>query len=123
MSHKKFGPDRFSRFDVYWIQTNRQTDKQAKFIYRYIHVIHFKNCGFFTKSDSCIYCLRNDGEMKVSEVHWTCHSKNGSNAPTFFPDLKPVPYLELVPKNKNAFLILTFFSINFQERRPALATV
>jgi len=27
---QKFGPDRFSRFDVYWIQTNRQ----AKFIYR-----------------------------------------------------------------------------------------
>ena len=27
-SHIKFGPDRFSRFDVYWIQTNRQ----AKFI-------------------------------------------------------------------------------------------
>ena len=39
MSHKKFGPDRFSRFDVYWIQTDkqtdRQTDRQAKFIYRY----------------------------------------------------------------------------------------
>ena len=39
MSHKKFGPDRFSRFDVYWIQTNRhpnkQTDRQAKFIYRF----------------------------------------------------------------------------------------
>ena len=38
MSHKKFGPDRFSRFDVYWIQTNKQTPKQtnrqAKFIYR-----------------------------------------------------------------------------------------
>ena len=37
-SHKKFGPDRFSRFDVYWIQTNKQTNKQtnrqAKFIYR-----------------------------------------------------------------------------------------
>ena len=29
MSHKKFGPDRFSRFDVYWIQTNRQTDRQT----------------------------------------------------------------------------------------------
>jgi len=27
---QKFGPDRFSRFDVYWIQT----DRQAKFIYR-----------------------------------------------------------------------------------------
>ena len=24
-SHKKIGPDRFSRFDVYWIQTYRQT--------------------------------------------------------------------------------------------------
>ena len=39
MSHKKFGPDRFSRFDVYWIQTNKKTnrhpDRQAKFIYRY----------------------------------------------------------------------------------------
>ena len=38
MSHKKFGPDRFSRFDVYWIQTNKhpnkQTDRQAKIIYR-----------------------------------------------------------------------------------------
>ena len=38
MSIKKFEPDRFSRFDVYWIQTNKQTDKQtdrqAKFIYR-----------------------------------------------------------------------------------------
>ena len=31
MSHKKLGPDRFSRFDVYWIQTNKdkQTDKQT----------------------------------------------------------------------------------------------
>ena len=29
MSHKKFGPDRFSRFDVYWIQTSQQTDKQT----------------------------------------------------------------------------------------------
>ena len=32
LSNKKFGPDRFSRFDVYWIQT----DRQAKFIYRRI---------------------------------------------------------------------------------------
>ena len=29
MSHKKFGPDRFSRFDFYWIQTNKQTPKQT----------------------------------------------------------------------------------------------
>ena len=32
MSHKKFGPDRFSRFDVYWIQTDRQTDKPNLYI-------------------------------------------------------------------------------------------
>ena len=32
MSHKKFGPGRFSRFDVYWIQTNRQTDKPNLYI-------------------------------------------------------------------------------------------
>ena len=32
MSHKKFGPDRFRRFDVYWIQTNRQTDKPNLYI-------------------------------------------------------------------------------------------
>ena len=29
MSHKKFGTDRFSRFDVYWIQTNKQTNRQT----------------------------------------------------------------------------------------------
>jgi len=32
MSHTKFGPDRFSRFDVYWIQTNKQTDKPNLYI-------------------------------------------------------------------------------------------
>ena len=45
MSHKKFGPDRFSRFDVYWIQINKQTDK-AKFIYR----CNFELYIFFTYS-------------------------------------------------------------------------
>ena len=29
----KLGPDRFSRFDAYWIQTNRQTRKV--YIYRF----------------------------------------------------------------------------------------
>jgi len=32
MSPKKVGPDRFSRFDVYLIQTNRQTDKPNLYI-------------------------------------------------------------------------------------------
>ena len=30
--NKKFGPDRFSCFDVYWIQTNKQTDKPNLYI-------------------------------------------------------------------------------------------
>jgi len=34
-SHRKFEPDRFGRFDVCWIQRNKQTDRQAKFIYRF----------------------------------------------------------------------------------------
>ena len=29
---QNLGPDRFSRFDVYWIQTNRQTSKVYKYI-------------------------------------------------------------------------------------------
>ena len=32
MSYTKFGPNRFSRFDVYWIQTDRQTDKLNLYI-------------------------------------------------------------------------------------------
>ena len=28
----KFEPDKFSHFDVYWTQTNKQTDKQSTFI-------------------------------------------------------------------------------------------
>ena len=31
---QKFKPDRFSRFDVYWIQTDRQTPKQARKVYK-----------------------------------------------------------------------------------------
>ena len=29
---EKFGSDRFSRFNVFWIQTNKQTDKQSIYI-------------------------------------------------------------------------------------------
>jgi len=33
-SKSKFAPDRFSRFGIYLLQTNKQTPRQAKFIYR-----------------------------------------------------------------------------------------
>ena len=36
MSHNKFGPDRFSLFDVYWIQTNKQTNRQTDMLNLYI---------------------------------------------------------------------------------------
>ena len=46
MSHTKFGPDQFSHFDVYWIQTNKQaptqTDKQTDKPNLYID-IDYKN--------------------------------------------------------------------------------
>jgi len=38
-SHKKFGPDRLSRFNVDWIHTDKQTDKQSIYIYRYIYLL------------------------------------------------------------------------------------
>ena len=41
----KFGPDRVSRFDVYWIQTNKQTDKQRicrlGFLGRFAPIFYF----------------------------------------------------------------------------------
>ena len=30
--YETFGPGQFSRFDVYWRQTNNQTDRQAKYV-------------------------------------------------------------------------------------------
>ena len=38
--HKKFGPDQCSRFDVYWIQTNKQIDKLNLYIddNTYLHI-------------------------------------------------------------------------------------
>jgi len=49
-----------------------------------IHVSHFEAEYFYLwflyKSDSRISCFRNDGEMKVSKVHRTCHSINGNYA-------------------------------------------
>ena len=60
MSHKKFGPDRFSRFDVYWIQTNKQTDKQTDKPNLYIdkllrHVL--KESEYFVKNCQIVATL------------------------------------------------------------------
>ena len=38
MSLKKCWPDRFSRFDVFWIRTPKHTPKQTSKLYIYINV-------------------------------------------------------------------------------------
>ena len=39
--HTKFGPDRFSRFDVYWIQSNKQTNRHPDKLNLYIEANFF----------------------------------------------------------------------------------
>ena len=55
MSHTKFGPDRLSRFDVYWTHTYKQTDKLSICMYKIILYItvndYFDIYIFF-----CIFC-------------------------------------------------------------------
>ena len=52
MSHKKVGPDRFSRFDVYWIQTNKQTNKQTDKPNLYIDMWYNYCEGVFAKNSN-----------------------------------------------------------------------
>ena len=42
----KFWSDQLSRFDVYWIQTNKQTDKQSIYFY-FIHMIYYYWDGLY----------------------------------------------------------------------------
>ena len=45
-SHSKFGPDRFSRFDVYRLQTNRQA---RVYIFLFVHWVWEKKRGKWGK--------------------------------------------------------------------------
>ena len=47
MTHKKFGSDRFSCFDVYWIQTNRQAKFINRFNLNYFILIDSSNLNLF----------------------------------------------------------------------------
>ena len=60
---QKFGLDRFSRFDVYWIQTDRQTDKQTDklnlfFYFQYFHLKLKSRPGLTRARKTCIRFLR-----------------------------------------------------------------
>ena len=76
MSHKNFGPDRFSRFDVYWIQTNKQTNRQtpwqAKFIYRWR--AQNKLCLFV-----CFYNKHQNGWTNRAQTCWSISHDPGKD--------------------------------------------
>ena len=99
MSHKKFGPDRFSRFGVYWIQTNKHHDRQAKFIYRWRTLL--RSCE--RKQKRCflrivmnrimiliIYFIKNVNFLRMNlvlsflcEIIWFLSRKDSGNQPWF----------------------------------------
>ena len=84
-SHKKFGPNRFSRFDVYWIQTNRQPNKQTNKPNLYIDGLQLFNWdrGNFwvypLKKEFCDICVREKNYIFIiffSEVKPELYSVN-----------------------------------------------
>ena len=57
-SHTNFGPDRLSRFDVYQLQTNKQTDRQAKCLCNIQGVQRNMTVGkYFKMSSSIIFSV------------------------------------------------------------------
>ena len=85
MFHKKFGPDRFSRFDVYWIQTNKQTPKHpnrqtSQIIYRYFMISLFIIYAEIFFSQTIQFHVR---KMKISHSplikHGFCHKLRFTN--------------------------------------------
>ena len=69
MSHKKFGPDRFSRFDVYWIQTDRQTNRHPDKPNLYIDSrLYSLYVSFFSCSVYSSFLLQAD-QSRFSQVY------------------------------------------------------
>ena len=63
-SHTQFGPDRFTRFDGYWIQTNRQPNKQTNKPNLYtdgLQLFNWDRGNFWVyplKKEFCDICVR-----------------------------------------------------------------
>ena len=56
---KNIGPDQFSRFEVYWIQTTKQTDRQAKYIIQTMFdVLNLRGSGALLSLFCFLPCLR-----------------------------------------------------------------
>ena len=49
LGHVKYVPDRFNRFGVYWIKTNKKKNRQAKYLYINMSMVDincYVNCIF-----------------------------------------------------------------------------
>ena len=61
-SHEKFGPNRFTRFDVYCIQTPRQ----AKYIYMNFSLLRWKKCIFYTVRNRKVWKRKTTWRLQLS---------------------------------------------------------
>ena len=112
MSHKKFGPDRFSRFDVYWIQTdrqsNKQTDRQAKFIYRSLRLYWLQD------TSEKAWKRRNQGQHTT--MVWILSTRQGEKVDIngSFSDFFQILEMCLVQGSKIVYCLLAMWMIFFQ---------
>ena len=79
MSHKKFVPDRFSRFDVYWIQTNKETKPNVYIDVKWI--LWYRSLKAVTTTYDRLYPAE-ESDSKVVVIYM--HQKKSN-------DLKPLP--------------------------------
>ena len=86
MSHKKIGPDRFIRFDVYWIQ-KKQTDKPNLYI----------DCTLFTKI-IFVKLLRKLRNVKIKKF-----LRRNFDPTDAHPKLNQAHFLELLLKTINQY--------------------
>ena len=82
--HNNFEPDRFSRFDVYWIQTDKQTDKPNLYIdtsgrYSLLYSQYLFIGIFFNYKDimnqisrqrTCMYIMYIHHDINIYELAW-----------------------------------------------------
>ena len=132
MSHTKFGPDRFSRFDVYWIQTNRQTDKLNSYIdkhhfilqtYIYIYFAPWKpsNCKFPKPVHDYNYRLSQDPDMIsfpwkgiVCDMGIRWGEGGGTNIEHYRNEkVKVIIYISLPETKTNYKYSLTLCTVNY----------
>jgi len=72
--HTKFGPDQLSRFDIYWIKTDKQTNRLAKYIYiyRFGFSLALKNVQTYFQiilfTSSTLQYFNSDKKMKWPEL-------------------------------------------------------